>query len=271
VNADSNAVPEVLFKVGSGCFVDEQGVIVQKQVDGIAANIMEFCAEFGMKPVGVTSGAVAGGVQVFRELGKDPELASKRSLAAAGSHRIGAAWDEAFSPFGEAIGLVLVTHKELDDLGGPHDKNQGEGATIRATHRELREDGLMPFYNQNDPVAQPTPDNELNKLPQGTENDALAMHVAMVLGIKVVFFLTHMVEGVEKDGVLQRQVYRHQIQSLRPYLYEASEEGSGGMADKLEYADVLVRARRKVFIGNYRAKYSDIYRNARGTQVLQLI
>lgn len=251
---------EAMFKVGTDALVGKNG-LRQKRINKTAKKIMQFRNERNMRVSITTSGSVAKGRRVLEELGNyDPET-PKKVLAGTGGHKIIAAWDQGLEPFNTAACQVLVTHEAIDDTR--------TGRALLDTHKSIHEAGIVPVYNQNDPVAIKNHKNELLKMEEGADNDWLAAELAIHMGIQAVFFLTKGVDGFMKDEQLQRFIHADDVPYLQQYLYSSEGQGTGGMASKLEAAAHVARAGKLAFIGSVDASYIDIFENKAGTQVVQ--
>lgn len=252
-------IDEAMFKIG-GDALGRKGV-KQKRVNKITKELMQFRKETRMNVSLTTSGSVEKGKRVLGALGKDYAETPRQVLAGTGGHKIIAAWDKGLEPFGTAACQVLVTHEDISD--------ERTGRALAQTHKSIHEAGIIPVYNQNDPIAIRDHNNELLKMDQGADNDWLAAGLAVRVGVQAVFFLTKSVDGFMKDGELESRVHADDVPSLQRYLYQSDGQGTGGMASKLEAAAHVARAGKLAFIGSVDASYIDIFHNRTGTQVVQ--
>jgi len=170
----------------------------------------------------VTSGAVAIGRSL---LGSDAKLATAASI---GVLPLMAAWQRAFWAAGRYSGQVLVTHHDLTDATKGKNK-------LLATTEGLLHDNVIPIVNANDTLS----DEELMKLAKCADNDGLALHLASVLGARMLVLFTN------KGGIFDES------KELIPFIHPAESKkivkmladrpqsdgiGRGGMASKLAAA-----------------------------------
>lgn len=259
---------EVFFKFSSECISNGNG-INQEVIDSLAGEIVQFGSAEELKPNIVTGGAVAEGEHYLADMGFDTSSIPKRVLAANGLERVAGGWSQAFRARQRATGLVVLTHREIDDLGDESLGIGGEGAAIKTAHQQLSGQGIIPIFNQNDAIAIDDEDNELTKFKGGGDNDWLVAHLGIHLGARAVFFLTSDVWGVEVDGDVQSIVRVDEIDDLDEHFYDAKKGGSGDIRSKLEAAGALAVSDIQAFVGNYRDDLYSIYTNRSGTQVIQ--
>jgi len=259
---------EFYVKLSSDCVSNGNGVN-QEVIDAQVAGIVDFSRLHNLDPNVVTGGAVASGEHDLSGMGIDASEMPKRVLATNGIVEVAAAWKKAFKAHRLGTGLVLLTHREIDDLGDETQKIAGEGQAIRRLHDQLRASGLIPIFNQNDAIAVDDKDNELAKFHGGGDNDWLATHLGVHLGARAVFFLTSDVHGVLVDGEVKKKIHVDEIDSLEDHFEDAKDRGTGTIKSKLEAAGALAVNGTKAFIANYQADLNEIYTNRSGTQVIQ--
>jgi glutamate 5-kinase len=259
---------EFYVKLSSDCVSNGNG-INQEVVNNLAAGILDFSIAEDLDANVITGGAVASGEHNLKEMGIDTSEMPKRILATNGIDEVGAAWKQAFKVSQTATGLVLLTHREIDDLGDHKRKIPGEGDAIKRLHAQLRAAKMIPIFDQNDAIAVDDADNELAKFHGGGDNDWLATHLAIHLGARAVFFLTSDVPGVLVDGKVKKKIHVDEIDGLESHFAEAKDGGTGTIRSKAEAAGALAINGTKAFIGHYEASLSDIYANRSGTQVIQ--
>lgn len=193
---------------------------------------------YGHKVIIVTSGAIAAG----REHLDYPELpktmASKQLLAAVGQSRLIQEWESLFGIYGLHVGQMLLTRADLDD--------RERYLNARDMLIALLDNGIIPVVNENDAVA-------TTEIKVG-DNDNLSALVGILGGADKLLLLTDQ-PGLftadprnNPDAELIREV--HTIDETLRKLAGGSAGGlgTGGMATKLQAADVARRAGIEVII-----------------------
>ncbi len=194
----------------------------------------------GVEVVLCTSGAIAAG----REHLGYPELpetvANKQLLAAVGQSQLILAWSQLFSIYGLHVGQLLLTRADL------HDRERYLNA--RDSLNALLANGIIPIINENDAVA-------TNEIKVG-DNDNLSARAALLCDADLLILLTDQ-KGLfdadprsNPDAKLIKQVVNID-DSLRNLAGGAvSGLGTGGMATKLQAADIARRAGIEVIIAS---------------------
>ncbi|WP_318476903.1 glutamate 5-kinase [Photobacterium leiognathi] len=192
----------------------------------------------GHKVIIVTSGAIAAGREHlgYPELPKT--MASKQLLAAVGQGRLIQEWETLFGIYGINIGQMLLTRADLND--------RERYLNARDMIVALLDNGIVPVVNENDAVA-------TTEIKVG-DNDNLSALVG-ILGCADKLLLMTDQPGLftadprsNPDAELIREV--HTIDETLRKLAGGSVGGlgTGGMATKLQAADVARRAGIEVII-----------------------
>lgn len=185
-----------------------------------------------------TSGAIAAG----RERLGFPELpttiTTKQMLAAVGQSRLMLTWEQFFEIYGIHVGQILLTREDVED--------RQRFLNARDTVQALLDRRIVPVINENDAVA-----NEEIRLG---DNDTLSALAALLAEADLLVLLTDQ-PGLftadprsDPDAELIPEV--HTIDDTLRALAGGSGTalGTGGMATKLEAADVARRAGADVVI-----------------------
>lgn len=261
-----------MFKLSSACVSNGEGVNPEVMA-AVARKIVSFTDAFGFNRSIVTGGFVNEGRHLMQELGLDISGVDDRVFAAKGIGHVQDGWDEAFKQYRTATGLIVVTHREIDDLGDPDHDEPGEGPSIKVAHRKTLAAGLIPLFNQNDAIAsEEDKRNELTQTQLKKDNDRLAKHLGLHLGVQAVVFLTEDKWGYEENGEVRSTVTVAEVESGAVHehvITDGKQSENGGIVSKLEECAELARAGIKAFIGNYMDTYSKIYTGRSGTQVIQ--
>lgn len=192
----------------------------------------------GHKVIVVTSGAIAAGREHlgYPELPKT--MASKQLLAAVGQSCLIQEWQSLFGIYGFNIGQMLLTRADLND--------RERFLNARDMLVALLDNGIIPVVNENDAVA-------TTEIKVG-DNDNLSALVGILASADKLLLLTDQ-PGLftadprsNPDAELIREV--HTIDETLRNIAGGSVGGlgTGGMATKLQAADVARRAGIEVVI-----------------------
>ncbi len=236
--ADLNAAfpptccPLLVVKVGSSLLVQPDGNVRREWLQTLVADISGR-HKAGQRIIIVTSGAIALGA---RRLGFDKggraSLADAQAAASVGQIVLSGIWAELLEGQSLAAAQMLVT---LDDL-----EDRRRYLNIAATLDRLLGAGAVPVINENDSVA-------TEEIRFG-DNDRLAARVAQAAGATGVVLLSD-VDGLfdrapHLPGAALLPVIEKIDGRVRVMVAEGSSSGmgSGGMASKLDAADIATRA-----------------------------
>ncbi len=215
----------IVVKVGSRVLTDEHGDLDYRVVGQISADIAGLVAN-GIQVVLVSSGAVAAGRSALGMTERPRTIPQKQAAAAVGQTCLMRAYEEAFAPFGLAVGQILLT---ADDLG-----SRQRFLNARATLDELLAAGAVPVINENDTVA-------VDEIKFG-DNDNLSALVTNVAEAGLLLILTD-IEGfysadprANPDARLIPVVRGITREVERAAGGSGSSVGTGGMATKVAAA-----------------------------------
>ncbi|MEI8610186.1 glutamate 5-kinase [Enterovibrio sp. Hal110] len=192
----------------------------------------------GHQVIVVTSGAIAAGRHHLNHPKLANTIANKQMLAAVGQSRLIQEWESLFDIYGIHIGQMLLTRADLDD--------RERYLNARDMLQALLDNNIVPVVNENDAVA--TAETKVG------DNDNLSALVAILAEADKLLLLTDQ-PGLftadprsNPDAELIREV--HTIDETLHQLAGGSVSGlgTGGMATKLQAADVARRAGIEVTI-----------------------
>ncbi|MCG9697357.1 glutamate 5-kinase [Shewanella sp. Isolate11] len=194
----------------------------------------------GVEVVLCTSGAIAAGREHLGYPNLPETVANKQLLAAVGQGQLILAWSQLFSIYGLHVGQLLLTRADL------HDRERYLNA--RDSLNALLANGIIPIINENDAVA-------TSEIKVG-DNDNLSARAALLCDADLLILLTDQ-KGLfdadpraNPDAKLIKQVVNID-DSLRSLAGGAvSGLGTGGMATKLQAADIARRAGIEVVIAS---------------------
>ncbi len=204
-------------------------------------SLVHQCAQLrqlGHRVIVVTSGAIAAGREHLNSPDLPKTMACKQLLAAVGQSRLIQEWENLFAIYGLHIGQMLLTRADLDD--------RERFLNARDTVLALLENGIIPIVNENDAVA-------TAEIKVG-DNDNLSALVGILAGADKLLLLTDQ-KGLftadprkNPDAKLIKEV--HTIDETLRSLAGGTVGGlgTGGMATKLQAADVARRAGIEVII-----------------------
>ncbi|SKA47188.1 glutamate 5-kinase [Enterovibrio nigricans] len=236
----------------SGGQIDRQTVVVKlgtsvltggsKKLD--RAHMVELvrqCAMLirqGHHVVIVTSGAIAAGREHLNHPQIANTIANKQMLAAVGQSRIIQAWESLFAIYGINIGQMLLTRADLDD--------RERYLNARDMLQALLDNNIVPVVNENDAVA-------TAEIKVG-DNDNLSALVAILAEADKLLLLTDQPGLFTADPRSNPDAELiHEVHTIDETLHKlaggsVSGLGTGGMATKLQAADVARRAGIEVTI-----------------------
>ena len=226
------ACPLLVVKVGSSLLVKHDGGVRRDWLETLVADISKR-HQAGQRVIIVTSGAIAlGARRMGFDKGGRASLADAQAAASVGQIILSGIWAELLGAEGLAAAQMLVT---LDDL-----EDRRRYLNIAATLDRLLGAGAVPVINENDSVA-------TEEIRFG-DNDRLAARVAQAAGASGVILLSD-VDGLydrppfQPGAVLVPEVAKIDGR-VRIMVAEGSSSGmgSGGMASKIDAADIATRA-----------------------------
>ncbi|MDN3609230.1 glutamate 5-kinase [Vibrio ostreicida] len=199
------------------------------------------CAELkkqGHSVVMVSSGAIAAGREHLAYPALANSMANKQLLAAVGQSQLIQTWEALFGLYGIKIGQMLLTRADMED--------RERFLNARDTINALVSHDIVPIVNENDAVA-------TNEIKVG-DNDNLSALVGILCGADKLLLLTDQ-KGLftadpRKDpkAELIKEV-KTIDDSLRKIAGGSGTTlGTGGMATKLQAADIARRAGIEVII-----------------------
>ncbi len=199
------------------------------------------CADLkkqGHSVVMVSSGAIAAGREHLNYPSLPNSMASKQMLAAVGQSQLIQVWESLFAIYGLKIGQMLLTRADLED--------RERFLNARDTINALVKNDIIPIVNENDAVA-------TSEIKVG-DNDNLSALVAILCGADKLLLLT------DQPGLFTADPRKdHNAELIREVTTidetlrkiaggSGTTLGTGGMATKLQAADIARRAGIEVII-----------------------
>lgn len=207
------------------------------------AEIVRQCAVLhsqGHQLIVCTSGAIAAGRERLSHPALPDTLAAKQMLAAVGQSRLMHVWESLFQMHEIHVGQVLLTRADVTD--------RHRFLNARDTLQTLLDHRIIPIINENDAVA-------TAEIKVG-DNDNLSALVALLTEAELLLLLT------DQPGLFTADPRTHPDAELIPEVHAIDDTlrrmagvsvsglGVGGMATKLQAADVARRAGADVVIAS---------------------
>ena len=224
----------IVVKVGTNAICQPTGRPDRRAIAALAKQIARVMAS-GVTVTMVASGAIGAGIGEL-DLDERPKTTPHLQAAAAvGQGQLMRTFHDIFARYGVRVAQVLVTRNDFED----HQRY----LNIRNTLAALEEYGALAIINENDTVA-------IEELRYG-ENDVLAAIVTNMLAADLLVLLT-VVDGVLSGGNVVDVITRIDDDTRALVSGSASKFGTGGMATKLQAADMVIRAGEAAVIANAR-------------------
>jgi glutamate 5-kinase len=233
----------VVVKVGTGVVCNDANDFDPQQVAGLASSIAMLVRD-GRQVVVVSSGAVTLGAEelgIHRSRLQDASVT--RACAAVGQCKLMQAYAESFRAHGLKAAQVLVTEDDFSDLK--------RYSILRQTFERLLKLGAVPVVNENDTVT----NIYTEQPPIFRDNDRLAALVLSKLDADALVLLSN-VDGLlyrappDSDHAAVVAMVTEITAAIRDSARGTSSTGRGGMAAKLDAAEIAMQAGGMVVIAN---------------------
>jgi glutamate 5-kinase len=241
------AARRVVVKLGTSTVTDLHGGVCAERVEPIVRAIAGLMAE-KRQMVLVSSGAVGLGRSL---LGLHPsrlkDMAVKQACAAAGQSLLMESYKRLFDALARKVAQVLLTEEDFS--------NWSRYSNLRRTMEKLMGFGVLPIVNENDTVSIA----ELQSVDGGrqaafSDNDRLAALVMSGMEADALVLLTN-VEGLLRTKVAGKTAeMEFFVGRVTPEIRAAaagpSQSGRGGMATKIEAAEIAMNCGGVALIAN---------------------
>lgn len=240
----------IVVKVGSNVVVRPDGKVAL----GLLYSVVEAIANLrrqGREVLLVTSGAVALGVERIGLSARPTKLAQVQACAAVGQSRLMSIYDDAFANLDLKIAQVLLTEDDFRD--------ETRYANLRATLSSLLELGVVPIINENDTIStmeleHPASASRSERI--FSDNDKLSALVMAHVGADLLILLSDVdglyngTPGLEGSSLIA--CISEVTDEVRAFAQGSNGRGRGGMASKIEAANVAMEAGGCAVIANGR-------------------
>lgn len=225
IRAGLREAKRLVVKVGSAVLSKGEIALHQATLERICRELVRLREE-GYQVVLVSSGAILTGMSRLGLTERPRSIPLKQAAAAVGQSLLMRHYEEAFAPYGQKLGQLLLTQ---DDFRSRHRYLNARNTLFTLLHM-----GVLPVINENDTVA-------VEEIRFG-DNDHLSALVATLLGADLLIILTDL-DGLyttdprrDPNAKLVQEVPRRSTM-LHFWADESGTGlGTGGMATKVEAA-----------------------------------
>lgn len=211
----------ITIKTGTSSVTNEYG-IDEARVEGYTDQLAQLYPKYNL--LVVSSGSIALGETVWKELMPSVECPDEQPLAMLGSAGIFRVWQRGFEEHRIPAGQLLVSHREIDD--------SKEGPMLKKVLRDSLQAGIVMIANENDAVS----DVEIKKKSYGGDNDGLASRLARLVRSEYLLLLTDTDGVLDEHGEIVREVTRKNIAEVTLLARGPGSRGRGGMREKVKAA-----------------------------------
>ena len=227
----------ILLKIGSNTLTKETDNISRGKIEDIANQIVKLqdTCEF----IIVSSGAIAVAKQFVKLESKHEEVFVKQALASIGQPHLIRIYQEIFREYGLLSSQCLLSYSDFE--------KQQSKSNIVNTINVLVNNNYIPIINENDTVAT----DEI----QFGDNDKLAALTATLLNVDLLIIATN------TNGIYTKESFKNNtpetilevanFEELKGEVVSSkSSHGTGGMASKIEAAELTKNANIETWIVN---------------------
>lgn len=229
----------IVVKVGTSTLAHPTGRLNIQRVE-MLVKVLSDLKNAGHEMVLVSSGAIGMGVGKLMLPGKPEDMPTKQAAAAVGQCELMYTYDKLFGEYNHTVAQILLTGDDIED--------EKRRTNCENTLKRLLELGTFPIINENDTVS--TAQIEIG------DNDTLSAIVAKSIQADLVILLTDI------DGLFTADPHKDPNGKLIPVVEEITEDilklaggagskqGTGGMATKLQAAQMATAAGCDMVIAN---------------------
>ena len=234
---DFNNVSRVVVKVGSSTLTYENGRMNFSCIDHLARSISSL-SNAGTQVVLVSSGAISVGTGKLNLQQRPTRMRDKQATAAVGQCELMHIYSKFFAEYGYPVAQILLTR---DDVKGETRKRN-----IENTFEALLEKHIIPVVNENDTVS--VDEIEAGESGSFNENDTLSALVTVMVKAQLLIILSDIDGFYDCNPRDNPNAQRFDvIRDITPDLWACaggtgSSRGTGGMATKLNAAEIVTRA-----------------------------
>ncbi|MDO5336316.1 MAG: glutamate 5-kinase [Eubacteriales bacterium] len=233
----------IVIKIGSSSLTHPQSGRLNLMKLEILVRELSDLRNQGKEVVLVSSGAIAVGSAALGFSRKPEELKKKQACAAVGQARLMMIYQKLFSEYNQTAAQILMTKNTMvDNLNRRNTQN---------TFQELLKLGAIPIVNENDSIST----YEI----QFGDNDTLSAVVAALIGADLLILLSD-IDGLFTDDPNKNPnaEFIDTVENLDAHFKNMAKEstgssvGTGGMASKMNAAEIATAAGADMVIANGR-------------------
>lgn len=229
----------VVIKIGTSTLTHRTGMLNIRRIEQLVKVVADI-KNSGKEVILVSSGAIGVGVGKLGLKQRPSDTPSKQACAAIGQCELMYIYDKQFSQYHHTVSQVLLTKDIVED-------NVRKENVIN-TFESLLSYGAIPIVNENDTVS-------TEELVFG-DNDTLSAIVASLTGADCLVIMSDI------DGLYDKDPHKNPDAKLIDYVPEitsqiialgegkGSELGTGGMATKLQAAQIALDSNVQMAIVN---------------------
>lgn len=227
----------ILLKMGSNVLTKETNQISRGKLEDIARQISQLQDKYEF--IIVSSGAIAVAKQFVNLESKGKEIKVKQALASIGQPHLMRIYQESFRELGLLTSQCLLSYSDFE--------RKESTENIKNTINVLIANNYIPIINENDTVA-------TDEIKFG-DNDKLSALTAELLKADLLMIATNTNGIYLKESIQSNQKQTitevSDIQEIKNQVEQSvSLHGTGGMATKIEAAEISQNANIETWIVN---------------------
>ena len=229
----------IVVKIGTSTLAHPTGHLNIRRTEQLCTVISDI-KNAGHQVIIVSSGAIGMGVGKLGLLKRPDDIPTKQAAASVGQCELMYTYDKLFSKYHHTVAQLLITGSDIED-SVRHDN-------FSNTLNRLLELDAIPIINENDTVA-------TAEIVIG-DNDTLAAIVAQSVSADRLILLSD-IDGLytadphkDPNAKLIHTVHKIDAQLLSLAGGSASNQGTGGMATKLQAAKICLDSGCEMIIAN---------------------
>lgn len=240
-------VKRIVVKIGTSSITHENGMVNLGKIRDLSWQLANL-KNYGYEVVLVSSGAVSAGAGVLNFKSWPYDLDERQAASAAGQVALMHAYNSSLSEFNYRAAQLLLT-KEIET-------NETMNKNAKASFEQLLKLNCIPIINENDAISTFELAYDEDKSTSFGDNDTLSAVVARLIDADLLIILSD-VDGMfdkdpnlSDDAKLIEDVYEITDEYRRGATGVTSNRGTGGMATKLNAADLCMEKGISMLLAN---------------------
>lgn len=239
-----NEVRRIVVKVGTSNLTYPNGKLNIRHIEQLVRAMCDLQNK-GFEMILVSSGAVSVGAGKLKLASRPTtDIPMKQAAAAVGQCELMHIYDKMFLEYNVNVGQMLLTRENIT--------NDVQRENIQNTFSALIKTGVVPIVNENDTVATA----ELKHIENFGDNDTLSAVVARICEADLLIIFSD-IDGLynadprkNPEAKLISHVDKIDAKIRRMASGAGSQHGTGGMATKLNAAELCMDAGIPMLIAN---------------------